>query len=82
VPYTAKVDAEILAQFNSLQGDQKRCADAYVRAYQQSLLDHCVATDGGKNVGGGCHHVAYAWSIHTRVLELAIEQCATPLKDH
>jgi hypothetical protein len=73
--YTAERDAEVLAQYNSMGGKQKRCGEAFVRTYQKALFDYCVVTDGGKNVGGGCHHAAYAWSIHTRVLELALEHC-------
>jgi hypothetical protein len=78
--YTSEREAEILALFNSMQGKQEQCADAYLRAYQKALFDYCEATGRGKNVGGGCSHAAYAWSIHTRVLELALEQCAKSRK--
>jgi len=80
--YTAEREAEVLAKFNSMQGEQKRCGEAYIRAYQKSLFDYCVATDGGKNIGGGCGHVAYAWSLHTRVVELALERCTSASKEH
>jgi hypothetical protein len=79
--YTAEQEAEVLAKFNSMQGERKRCGNEYVRAYQKSLFDYCVATDGGKNIGGGCDHVAYAWSIHARVLELALERCTAAPKE-
>jgi len=80
--YTSEQEAEVLAQFNAMQGLQKDCGDAYTRAYQESLYKYCVATDGGKNIGGGCDHVAYAWSLHTKVLELAFEHCTSTAKGH
>lgn len=73
--YTEERANEILKQFNSMRGKKELCGNAFINTYQKALHDHCIATDGGKNIGGGCAHVAYAWSIHTHVLELGIEHC-------
>jgi hypothetical protein len=78
--YTPERDAEILARFSSLKGSQKLCADEFIRDYQKSLFDYCEATGSGENVGGGCSHVAYAWSLHTRVFELGLEECASAVR--
>ena len=75
--YTPEREDEVRAQFNSMQGDLKQCGYTYIRDYQKSLYEYCTSTDGGKGIGGGCDHVAYAWSIHTRILELAFEHCST-----
>ncbi|WP_343862582.1 hypothetical protein [Aliiglaciecola litoralis] len=78
--YTNEQSQEILNVVNSLSGEEKICSDEFISTYQGKLFKYCEETDGGKNIGGGCHHVAYAWSITTSVLESAVAACSTPNK--
>ena len=73
--YTPAREQEIINQFNALNETQAACANGFIKSYQKALFDHCEATNGGKNIGGGCDHVAYFGSVHTRVLEVALERC-------
>ncbi|WP_390449923.1 hypothetical protein, partial [Pseudoalteromonas sp. MTN2-4] len=65
----------ILERVNSLEGKEKECLNNFISDYQKSLYEYCEATDGGNNIGGGCHHVAYAWSITSSVLEAGLASC-------
>jgi hypothetical protein len=65
----------ILDEINSLQGEAKECKKRYIKNYQRSLYEYCKDTDGGKGIGGGCEHEAYAWSITSSVLKSALESC-------
>ena len=80
--YTPERDREITEQFNAMEGAQYECGRAFIEAYQKSLYDYCEATGRGKNVGGGCSHIAYAWSINTRLLELGLDRCGKSQPDH
>lgn len=73
--FTPERQMEIINAANSATGKAQECINEYIRAYQDSLMKHCVATGGGKGIGGGCGHVAYAYSVHERVIELALEKC-------
>lgn len=63
--YSDEENQVMLERVNSLAG--KGCLNHFVSDYQKSLYEYCKATDGGKSIGGGCHHVAYAWSITSSV---------------
>ena len=76
--YSKEHQTELIRRYNSAPENKKPCLSEYIRNYQGSLFKYCVATDGGKNIGGGCDHVAYAYSIHEGVLELALEKCKVP----
>ncbi|WIV98334.1 hypothetical protein [Kinneretia aquatilis] len=73
--YTPERQMEIINEANAATGKIQKCINEYIASYQESLLKHCVATDGGKGIGGGCEHVAYAYSVHERVIELALQRC-------
>jgi hypothetical protein len=73
--YSEAQSNKILDSINSLTEDGKKCVDSFISKYQDKLLKHCEATKGGKNIGGGCYHVAYAWSISTSVLDKAFTMC-------
>jgi hypothetical protein len=73
--YKPGEEARISDTYSTLRGPEKDCAARFIRSYQDSLFAYCEATDGGAGIGGGCPHVAYAWSIHTRVIEAALESC-------
>nr|CEN54968.1 putative integron gene cassette protein [uncultured bacterium] len=76
--YSQAEEDQIRKAYNTLESSQRACGDAFIKSYQESLFRHCEATDGGERIVGGCGHVAYAWSIHPRVLELALQQCKKP----
>ena len=78
--YTEKQSQQILDEVNSLNDESKVCSDEFISTYQNNLFKYCEETGGGKNIGGGCDHVAYAWSITTSVLESAVVACSTPNK--
>ncbi|STQ90792.1 hypothetical protein [Iodobacter fluviatilis] len=73
--YTPERTMEIINESNATTGKVKECKNKFFAEYQESLYKHCVATNGGKEIGGGCEHVAYAYSIHERVIELALQKC-------
>ena len=65
----------IHTKVNSLVGQEKECLNIFINDYQKSLYEYCEATDGGDDIGGGCNHVAYAWSITSSVLEAGLSSC-------
>ncbi|CAD5271185.1 putative integron gene cassette protein [Alteromonas sp. 38] len=73
--YNEAESKNILDQVNSLEGEPKACLDSFINEYQKGLFEYCEATEGGENIGGGCAHVAYAWSITTSVLEAGLANC-------
>ena len=73
--YTRKQNEKILEQVNSLGKKDAECVWSFKKAYQKSLFDYCEKTGKGANVGGGCHHTAYAWSLHSGVTVKAFEKC-------
>ena len=73
--YSDEENQAILEKVNSLAGQEKECLNKFVSDYQKSLYEYCKAIDGGKNIGGGCHHVAYSWSITSSVLEAGLASC-------
>lgn len=77
VKYSEEFRDKNRERVNSLKGEDKDCVNNFVKSYQESLLEYCELTNGGENIGGGCAHVAYAWSIHTEVLVRALNQCKT-----
>ena len=76
--YSQTQKDQILKDYNGLSASQEKCGDEFLKNNQDTLFEYCEANNGGENVGGGCGHVAYAWSIHERVLELAMEKCKKP----
>ena len=60
---------------NSLKKSDSKCVRKFKKDYQKSLFDYCEANGNGKLVGGGCEHVAYAWSLHTAVTIEALKNC-------
>ncbi len=80
VTHTNEHDERVIAEFNAQIGSERVCANAYVKDYQDSLFEHCEATHGGDNIGGGCDHVAYAWSITTELLERSIQHCTKAME--
>lgn len=73
--YTQQEDEAIVDRINAVQGKEKQCHEEFFRRYRQSIFEHCQATGAGLRVGGGCEHIV-GYSIHTGVLERALEQCS------
>ena len=57
------VSQKSVEQMNSLNKKDHDCVHKFVKNYQKSVLDYCIATDGGNGVGGGCAHIALGWSV-------------------
>ena len=80
--HTNEHDDRVLAEFNAQIGAVRECADSFVKDYQDSLFKQCEATHAGDSIGGGCDHVAYAWSITFELLERSNKHCAkAPAED-
>ncbi len=73
--FTEDENSQILEKVNALKGTNEECLNTFISDYQRSLYDYCEATNGGENIGGGCAHVAYAWSVTSSVLEQALNSC-------
>ena len=73
--FTTEERDKIIEQVNSLKKKDSICVRKFYRSYQKSLFDYCEANGNGRNVGGGCEHIAYAWSLHSAVTVQAFKHC-------
>ena len=73
--YTDQQAAKILQKVKSLHGKEQECFDKFIKEYQDRLFEHCQKNELGQYSPGGCEETAYKYSIHTRVLEVAMENC-------
>lgn len=64
----------ILERHSELGFWKRLCVARFHKRYRQAVYDHCIANDLGRNVGGGCAHVA-GYAFHSGVLAAAIQEC-------
>jgi hypothetical protein len=73
--YTVE-ERDALIEFHNSQSEQwKSCAIQIARKHQQAVFKACEMEKCGRNIGGGCSHIAED-SLYTSTIEAAIEQCA------
>ena len=51
-----------------------KCISKIINDHQQAVYDSCIKYQCGKDIGGGCSHIA-GYSIHSSVLSRAEEAC-------
>jgi len=69
-------ERDALIEFHNSQPEQwKHCAIEIARRHQDAVFEACQFLKCGKNIGGGCYHIA-DYSLHPGTIEAAIERCA------
>lgn len=71
--YSSEESSIIYETYSSLEGEEKVCADGWIKNYKEQVLEHCLQAGYGYNVGGGCYHLLPYFvtpSAQVHVLEL------------
>lgn len=73
--YSEQQADRILRKAKSLRDGERECFDRFIKEYQDRLFEHCRKNELGLYAEGGCEQTAYQYSLHTRVIEKAINHC-------